>query len=105
MTNPSRGVLIPLLLIGLIALGLALIEMKIIIMPLVVAFFLSNLAGPPIALLKKIRIPTGFAIIIIILFTAVVIFCWGRSSTSKCSFSRRKSAEEAVLRSVARKPG
>jgi predicted PurR-regulated permease PerM len=77
MTNPSRGVVIPLIVVGLIAFGMALIAMKSILMPLAVAFFLANLAGPVIALMKKIRIPTGLAIIIIIFITAVVFFLLG----------------------------
>ena len=77
MTSPSRGVIIPLIAVGIVTLGFALITMKTILMPLAVAFFLSSLAGPLIQWMKRIRIPTGLAIMIIILVTAVVFFLLG----------------------------
>ena len=67
MQAEARKINIPLAVLALVAAGVALIALKGILMPLVVAFFLANLAGPSIGFMKRKGIPMGLSLIIILL--------------------------------------
>ncbi|MFH2000904.1 MAG: AI-2E family transporter [Planctomycetota bacterium] len=74
MISEKRTLNIPLTLIALVAVGFALMAMKVILMPFVVAFFLVSLVGPTMTFLRNRGTPTGFAILILIVITALTVF-------------------------------
>lgn len=78
MESKSTKSSLPLTVVALVAAGFAVIQMKSIFLPFVVAFFLACLAGPFVALMKKIKVRTGPAIILIIILTGGVIFLLGK---------------------------
>jgi predicted PurR-regulated permease PerM len=78
MQPEARRINIPLAVMALVASGVALIALKGILMPLAVAFFLANLAGPSVGFMKRKGIPMGLSLIIILLLTALVLFLIGR---------------------------
>ena len=59
--------------VGLVALGYAIISAQSIIMPLLMAFFLSMLLLPVVRWLRKRRVPESLSIIIAILLLAAVV--------------------------------
>ena len=69
---------LPLAVVALVAAGFALIQMKTILLPFVTAFFLASLAGPFVAYLKRFKVRTGPAIVLIILLTGCIIFLLGK---------------------------
>lgn len=70
----TRRLNLPLILIALVAVGFALMAMKAILMPFVVAFFLVSLVGPFMTFLRNRGTPTGFAILILIIVTALTVY-------------------------------
>ncbi len=78
MQQLSRGAGFSLAIIALTAAGVALIALKSILLPFIVAFFLAELAGPSVTYIKKKGLPTGPAILVIILLTAAAIFLVGK---------------------------
>jgi predicted PurR-regulated permease PerM len=78
MNDPSKRINFPLTIIALVVGGVGLIYLKGILMPLMVAFFLVMLAGPSLSFMKRIGTPSGFAIVILVLLTALTVFLLAR---------------------------
>ncbi len=76
--HTKKKINIPLTIIATVAGGVALIHLKSVLMPLVVAFFLVNLAGPCMSFLKKKGTPTGFAVLLLIAGTGLAVFLLAR---------------------------
>jgi predicted PurR-regulated permease PerM len=78
MEDKPRCVTLSLAVIALVAMGFALIQLKSILMPLFVAFFLTMLFGPSMTYLQKRGTPSGLAMLLVIVVAALMIYILGR---------------------------
>jgi|GEM_PF-274057 len=75
--------MIPVSMIAIVVAGFALVSLQGILVPLVVAFFLASLAGPLVGAMRRRKIPTALAIVVIILLTALALFLLSRIFTAQ----------------------
>lgn len=69
----SRGLFALLGIIGLVLVGGALRAAQSVVVPLIIAWFLSQLLGPVVEFLTRRRMPTALAVIVVILLLVAVI--------------------------------
>ncbi len=70
----ARSITIPLLVIALVVAGAALHIMQPVLLPFVVALFLSNIFRPLVVFLRKRHIPMGIALLLVMVLVAAVLF-------------------------------
>jgi AI-2 transport protein TqsA len=72
-----RSITIPLLILALIALGATLHLMQPVLLPFVVALFLTNLFRPLVAWLRRMHVPMAVALLIVMLVVGGVMLALG----------------------------
>jgi AI-2 transport protein TqsA len=70
----SRTTTIPIIVIAIVVLGAALNVMRPVLLPFVVAVFLSNIFRPLVGFLRKKKVPMGVALIAVLVLVGAVMF-------------------------------
>jgi AI-2 transport protein TqsA len=72
--SPARSITIPLAIIAIVVAGAALHWMQPVLLPFVVALFLSNIFRPLVAWLRKRQVPMAVALIIVLVLVGALLF-------------------------------
>ncbi|HZK76214.1 MAG TPA: AI-2E family transporter [Candidatus Kapabacteria bacterium] len=72
--SPSRSITIPLAVIAIVVAGAALHWMQPVLLPFVVALFLSNIFRPLVAWLRKKKVPMAVALLIVLVLVGALLF-------------------------------
>jgi AI-2 transport protein TqsA len=71
---PTRSITIPLAIIAIVVAGAALHWMQPVLLPFVVALFLSNIFRPLVVWLRKQRVPMAVALIVVLVLVGALLF-------------------------------
>jgi AI-2 transport protein TqsA len=93
----SRTITIPIVVIALVVVGAALNVMRPVLLPFVVAVFLSNIFRPLVAYLRKRKIPMSIALIAVLVLVGAAMF-----GVTLMAISSIQSLEAAIPHYAAR---
>src|SRR5579872_5082738 len=71
---PARSITIPLAVIAIVVAGAALHLMQPVLLPFVVALFLSNIFRPLVVWLRKRQVPMAVALMIVLMLVGALLF-------------------------------
>jgi AI-2 transport protein TqsA len=73
MTSTSRSITIPLFAIAIVIMGAAFHDLRPVMLPFVVALFLSNIFRPLVVFLTKRRVPMAIALLLVFVLVGAVL--------------------------------